>query len=111
MLKPIGFGRQGERVANTPFHVLEKWFHRQFRGARLMHVINEMKVRESVQIAQPLREFREYLRRTRAPFRKNRLDGRFLRHDMFASDDTYGRVGDHRDLFIRKASSAAFTSW
>ena len=67
MESPIGFGRAGARVANTPRGRTQERNHAEIEPANLVEVVEENNVREPFQILEPCSELGQdfgYARRT-----------------------------------------------
>ena len=93
--QPNGIGATGGACSeHSPFDVLEKRLHHKLRRPRLVEMIDEVNVREAIQVAQAVYKLRKYLRLSLAASRVYRLDGCLLRGDMIATDHADGPVGD-----------------
>jgi hypothetical protein len=74
-------------------HIIKKGPDNQGRGARLVKVVEQNKVRESIDILQPFRIFGKNLRRARASLGEEGLDGSLFGLQVIAVNHPDGCEG------------------
>ncbi len=86
---------------NPSFNVLQKGLHDEFCSSRQMEVVNQVNVREAIEVSQALFIFGEYLRPSTAALRICWLNRCLLSNGMLAIYDADG--------FVRNATFCHFT--